>query len=57
MLISLKRVHLNSKIGVKSTRHVLSAVAHLTIIVTVLHNSVTYSETLFRAAITLIILI
>ena len=57
MLTSLQRVYLNDRISVRLTRHVLSAVAHLTIIVTVLYNFVTYSETLLKAAITLVILI
>ena len=57
MLISLQRVHLNGKIGIRSTRHVLSAVAYLTIIVTVLHNFITYSQTLFEAVIAPVILI
>ena len=57
MLISLQRVHLNDRISVRSTRHVLSMIAHLTIIVTVLYNFVTHSETLLRAAITSVILI
>ena len=57
MLISLQRVHLNDKVGVRSIRHVLSMIAHLTIIVTVLHNLATHSETLLRVVITLVILI
>ena len=57
MLTSLWRVHSNDKIDVRSTRHVLSVIAHFTIIVTVLHDSVTHLRTLLRAAITLVILI
>ena len=57
MLTSLQRVHLNDRIGVRSTRHVLSVVTHLTIIVTVLHDLITHSETLLRAVITSVILI
>ena len=57
MLTSLQRVHPNGRIDVRSTRHVLSVVAHLTIIMTVLHNPVTHPETLLEAAITLVILI
>ena len=57
MLTSLKRVHLNDKISVRLTRYVLSVIVHLTIIVTVLHISVTHSESLFEAVITSVILI
>ena len=57
MLTSLQRVHLNDRISVRLTRHDLSKVAHLIIIMTVLHNSRTYLRTLFKAVITLVILI
>ena len=57
MLTSLQRVHLNDRIDVRSTRHVLSVITHLTIIMTIFHNVVTNSETLLRAAIALVILI
>ena len=57
MLTSLQRVHLNDRIGVRLTKHVLSAIAHLTIIMTVLYNLITYSETLLKAAIASVILV
>ena len=57
MLTSLQRVYLNDRINVRSTRHILSVIAHLTIIMTVLHNFITHSETLLEAAIALVILI
>ena len=57
MLTSLQRVYLNDKIDIRLTRHILSVIAHFTIIVTVLHDLTTHSETLLRAVITSVILI
>ena len=57
MLTSLQRVHPNDRIDVRSTRHVLSVIAHLTIIMTVLHDPATHPKTLLRATIASVILI
>ena len=57
MLTSLQRVHLNGRIRIRLIRYVLSVVAHLITIMTVLHDLITHLETLLRAVITLVILI
>ena len=46
-----------TEFNIRLTRHVLSAIAHLTIIMTVLHNFITHLRTLLKAVITLVILI